>query len=361
MNNRRLSKRNNSIILLMALCVFTSLNFTLYGQKLKWYKGNTHTHTTLSDGNASPEYVVSWYHERGYNFLSLTDHNKFINPDSVKLPENKRSDFILIPGEEVTGKRTVHTTGLNVNRYIHPGYEFNSVEEVIQCHTDSILSASGIPILNHPNFRTGAQVDDILPVQRLHMLELFNGHPKVDNWGAEGVHIAVEAKWDSLLTHGQRFFAVAADDAHHFDEFYPQKSNPARGWIMVHCSMLTAGSIVASMKQGNFYASNGVILKTIEKDQKEYTVEIDIEATREELKSPYLTGNIVEEGNPGFVIEFIGKGGEVLNKAKEPSATYKIKGNELYIRCRVTYCRKRSENMYENLYAWTQPIFVNEK
>jgi hypothetical protein len=46
-----------------------------------WFKGNTHSHTRISDGNASPEYVVNWYHEHGYNFLVLTDHNKFVNPD----------------------------------------------------------------------------------------------------------------------------------------------------------------------------------------------------------------------------------------------------------------------------------------
>ena len=41
----------------------------------KWYKGNIHTHTTESDGDASPERVVSWYRRHGYDFLVLSDHN----------------------------------------------------------------------------------------------------------------------------------------------------------------------------------------------------------------------------------------------------------------------------------------------
>ena len=40
-----------------------------------WYKGNIHTHTTKSDGDADPEVVVNWFMEHGYDFLVLSDHN----------------------------------------------------------------------------------------------------------------------------------------------------------------------------------------------------------------------------------------------------------------------------------------------
>ena len=41
----------------------------------KWYRGNTHTHTLNSDGDSTPDEVVRWYREHGYQFLVLTDHN----------------------------------------------------------------------------------------------------------------------------------------------------------------------------------------------------------------------------------------------------------------------------------------------
>ncbi|MFT7486687.1 MAG: putative metal-dependent phosphoesterase TrpH, partial [Candidatus Paceibacteria bacterium] len=44
------------------------------GEK-QWYKGNTHTHTLWSDGNAAPERVVAFYTEHDYDFLVLSDHN----------------------------------------------------------------------------------------------------------------------------------------------------------------------------------------------------------------------------------------------------------------------------------------------
>ena len=43
--------------------------------KQKWFKGNLHTHTTESDGDADPEWVANWYKEHGYDFLVLSDHN----------------------------------------------------------------------------------------------------------------------------------------------------------------------------------------------------------------------------------------------------------------------------------------------
>ena len=327
-------------------------------QQEKWYKGNTHTHTTMSDGNETPEYVVNWYHEREYNFLVLTDHNKFVNPDSVKLPDNVREDFILIPGEEVT--QYIHTTGLNINGYVHSVYnKSDSKTKAIQSQVDSILHASGIPILNHPNFGSGAQqVSEILPVQNLHMLEVFNGHPSVNNWGLEGLHISVEAKWDSLLSKGQKYYAVACDDAHHYKEFNQKRANPGRGWIMVKSTELSPDSIVSAMEKGDFYASNGVILKTVDANKESYSVVIDMEATQKELKSPILTGQFFPEGVPGFTIEFIGQGGKVLQKVEGTSATFQINSQELYVRCRASYCRMHSKNKYEKLYAWTQPVFI---
>jgi hypothetical protein len=38
----------------------------------RWFKGNTHAHTLNSDGDSTPDDVVRWYREHGYQFLVLT-------------------------------------------------------------------------------------------------------------------------------------------------------------------------------------------------------------------------------------------------------------------------------------------------
>ena len=45
------------------------------GRGVRWYKGNTHTHTLWSVGNDFPETAADWYKKNGYHFLVLSDHN----------------------------------------------------------------------------------------------------------------------------------------------------------------------------------------------------------------------------------------------------------------------------------------------
>ena len=46
-----------------------------------WYSGQLHTHSYCSDGRGFPEQVIDVYKQRGYQFLSITDHNRFADDD----------------------------------------------------------------------------------------------------------------------------------------------------------------------------------------------------------------------------------------------------------------------------------------
>lgn len=45
-----------------------------YSSSGNWYKGNLHCHSTISDGELSPEELIRLYEEEGYSFLAITDH-----------------------------------------------------------------------------------------------------------------------------------------------------------------------------------------------------------------------------------------------------------------------------------------------
>ena len=62
-----------------------------------WWRGNTHTHSTLSDGSQPPEIVAARYKSLGYDFLVLTDHNVVSDFEQYSDP-----DFLCINGEEIT-------------------------------------------------------------------------------------------------------------------------------------------------------------------------------------------------------------------------------------------------------------------
>ena len=71
-------------------------------KKLRWYKGNTHTHTLNSDGDSTPDEVVRWYREHGYDFVVITDHNFLTSVDGLNALHGADEKFLVVRGEEVT-------------------------------------------------------------------------------------------------------------------------------------------------------------------------------------------------------------------------------------------------------------------
>ncbi|MFQ5584723.1 MAG: PHP domain-containing protein, partial [Calditrichia bacterium] len=114
--------------------------------QLHWYKGNTHTHTLNSDGDSTPDEVVRWYREHGYNFLVLSDHNFLTGVEGLNAIYGAEAQFIVIKGEEITnrfGDKPIHVNGLNIDRLIPP-QGGSSVVETIQRNGNSVRKASGV-------------------------------------------------------------------------------------------------------------------------------------------------------------------------------------------------------------------------
>src|SRR5437764_15354933 len=81
-----------------------------------WHKGNTHTHTLNSDGDSTPDDVVKWYREHGYNFLVLSDHNFLTSVDGLNAVHGADDKFLVMRGEALTdrvGHKAVHVDGLH--------------------------------------------------------------------------------------------------------------------------------------------------------------------------------------------------------------------------------------------------------
>jgi hypothetical protein len=119
---------------------------------------------------------------------------------------------------------------------------------------------------------------------------------------------------------------------------------------MVRCDTLDAGAVTEALLRGDFYATSGVVLE-------------DVEATKESL-----TVKITVEHGVGYTTRFIGtrvggKPGEILQESMGASATYKFKGDELYVRATIV-STKAHPNGYEKTdvqTAWVQPVVVRTR
>jgi len=302
----------------------------------KWYKGNTHTHTLNSDGDSSPDDVVRWYREHGYQFLVLTDHNYLTSVDGLNALHGADEQFLVIRGEEVSdafGEKALHINGLNVNRVVEP-QGGKSVVDILQRNVDAIRKAEGIPHINHPNFRWAITATELGQVENNKLFEIFNGHQQVNNLGGGGVP-GMEEAWDSILSTGRLLYGIAVDDAHVFKN--PWNTNaalPGRGWVYVKTERLTPQAILAALERGDFYASTGVEIADYQVTERQLTVKV--KATN---YSKYR-------------VQFIGRGAKVLKEVSAPDATYDFRGDELYVRTRVIESNGR--------FAWLQPVMLRK-
>ena len=64
----------------------------------KWFKGNLHTHTNLSDGRLSPEESIALYRENGYDFI-IKESDRFYLP---RIPEGREVSRLYMDISEET-------------------------------------------------------------------------------------------------------------------------------------------------------------------------------------------------------------------------------------------------------------------
>jgi hypothetical protein len=302
------------------------------GQQKRWYKGNLHTHTLNSDGDSTPADVVSWYREHHYNFLVLSDHNYLTEVEPLNGIFGAKENFLLVSGEEVTDSymgKSIHVNAYNLKELVRPTHG-STLVDTLRGNVRAILAKGALPSVNHPNFRWSLTANDLLEVEEITHVEVYNGHPEVNNRGG-GDFDSLDEMWDALLTRGRRVYGVAVDDAHKFKTFDRDLSNPGRGWVMVRAESLDAENITNALRNGDFYASTGVTLS-------------EISNSRDELK-------VAIKANPAlkYVTYFIGEQGKVLAKSVELNAVYRMSDREKYVRARVEASNGDT--------AWTQPVF----
>ncbi|MCM8531035.1 MAG: CehA/McbA family metallohydrolase [Lentisphaeraceae bacterium] len=348
----------------MKYLLLTLIFLTTSCSSYKWYKGNTNTHSLITgDGDSSPKNIVQWYHDHDYNFLVISEKNIFLKTNKIKLPDQTRQDFILLPGQELVHPLGIHTTAINTKHLIPGNVPSKTKTGIIQAQIDAVVQNGGIAILNHPNLKYTLTPKDTLPLQKLSFMEVFSNQWYKSNFSEYHLdHPIEEIWWDRLLSKGHKTYGVASDNAYIFQKQQAQALNPGRGWIMVKAKELTSQNIASAMKSGNFYSSTGVHLKDYRIHNNKMIVNVDINKTKSEMAQ-----NILREGkkspgkSSGFLIELIGHNGKLLKSIRSSRAEFKLIYSSPYYRVKVTYFQNHPKHGHEAFYAWTQPYFRDHR
>lgn len=221
--------------------------------KEKMLKGALHIHTTRSDGNGTPEEVIRYHYEKGYDFLALTDHRvyNFIN-HAPEVP------MTVIPGMEFdnrfeTGKgfRTFHTLCLGPSKEDGNGFSHDEKvesgtaknQEEYQAYLDDIHAKGNLTAYCHPEWSS-------TPAR---LFEKMQGDFAMEIWNSGSVINCDMDKdaayWDEILGQGKKIWGIATDDGHAMNEH-------CLGWVMVRAEN-NVNAILEALKNGAFYSTCG--------------------------------------------------------------------------------------------------------
>jgi hypothetical protein len=123
-----------------------------YPDSGNWYRGNTHTHTTASDGELNISKVIDHYKNgRGYDFVIITDHGKFT---PIPAGDSRDDRFIAISGAEYAYRDSV------IHLVIIPATQpvgFPSPQPgSLQAAVDYFVKKGAAVILAHPHYKNSS-------------------------------------------------------------------------------------------------------------------------------------------------------------------------------------------------------------
>jgi hypothetical protein len=237
----------------------------------RFWRGNLHTHSTLSDGALPPQEVCRRYAAEGYDFLALTDHfvGRYGYPLADTLPFRTERFTTLLGAELHSGAlangELWHLLAVGLPAGFAPSHspDFKPVpgQETGAELAARAVAAGAFVAIAHPQW-SGLTLADARTIAAAHAVEIYNHgcHTGADR--GDGAGIA-----DLLLSEGRRLSLIATDDAH-FTE-----PDHFGGWVMVKAAENTPEALLAALKAGRFYATQGPELRAVALDAEAVAVE----------------------------------------------------------------------------------------
>jgi hypothetical protein len=238
-----------------------SMRLSAFSTPGRFWRGNLHTHSNLSDGALPPEEVCRRYRAEGYDFMALTDHfvGCFGYPVADTVPFRAEGFTTLIGAELHSGPMSNgelwHILAVGLPPDFAPG---NAPDFRVQPGMETgpeiaarAVAAGAFVAIAHPQW-SGLTLADARSLTAAHAVEVYNHGCAMGCDRPDGFSIA-----DLLLTEGRDLSLIATDDAH-FSE-----PDHFGGWVMVKATENTPEALLAALKSGQFYSSQGPELRDV--------------------------------------------------------------------------------------------------
>ena len=228
----------------------------------RFWRGNLHTHSTLSDGALEPNAVADAYKAAGYDFMQLSEH--FIEHFKWPIADTRTmrsNSFTTLLGAELHAPETkvgelwhIVAAGLPLD---FPAAKKSETGEHIAARAKEAGAFVGIA---HPAW-SQLTIEDGRALKFVHAVEIYNHGCAVENDRGDGWYLL-----DQMLTEGHRLSAFATDDAHFKNPDY------FGGWVHVKAESLEPDELLRALKNGQYYSSQGPQFTGIELNGKEISI-----------------------------------------------------------------------------------------
>ena len=218
----------------------------------RFWRGNLHCHSTRSDGALPPEEVARRYRAQGYHFYCQSDH--FMDVYGYPVTDTtayRTEDFTTILGAELHAPALAngevwHILGVGLPADFAPPAPHETGPDLAR----RAQAAGAFVDIAHPQWY-GLTLEDARQVSFADAIEVYNHTCAVQADRPDGTYLL-----DQMLLDGLHLNAIATDDAH-FRDLTNSNADAFGGWVMVKAETLAPEALLAALKSGAFYASQG--------------------------------------------------------------------------------------------------------
>ncbi len=236
-----------------------------FTQPGRFWRGNLHTHSTLSDGRLSPEEVIDAYKNAGYDFMMLSDH--FIHHFDWPIADTcglRSNSFTTLIGAEIHAPKTSvgelwHMVAAGLPLDFEPCGDDESGADLAR----RAAKAGAFVGIAHPSW-SQLTIEDGHSIDVAHAVEIYNHGCAIESDRGDGWYLL-----DQMLNTGKRLTAFATDDAH----FKDHDRDAFGGWVHVRAESLDPDALLEALKAGHYYSSQGPEFRGLSIFDNELTVE----------------------------------------------------------------------------------------
>ena len=207
-----------------------------------------HTHTTLSDGRATPEEAAAIYRDADYDAIAITDHWRYgeeCEIEGLRILSGCEYD---IGGAD--GSHAIHIVGVGMTSDPNIPMDWKNMQKTAFQKAAEVIKKiklhNGISIVAHPAWSLNTP-EQIMTLGDFDASEIYNA---VSECGMSDRAYS-DVILDQLATAGRLTNLVAADDTHYYE------GDECRGWIMVEATDTDTQAILRAIRAGRFYSTQG--------------------------------------------------------------------------------------------------------